>query len=160
MSKTQPQIVVVCTGNICRSPMAAKLLEHALAAEDAPLDQIEIVSAGVSALGGDAASRNSVKALKKVGLDIEDHRSQPFTYALMDRSDLILVMTDSHREMIQRSFPEDNTPILLFREKVAKGSKEVPDPFGGHLDLYVETRDSLADAIPSLLQYLRELYQT
>lgn len=139
--------------------MAAKLLEHALAAEDAPLNQIKVVSAGVSAPGGDAASLNSVKALKKVGLDIEDHRSQPFTYALMDQSDLILVMTESHRDIIQRAFPEDNTPILRFREKITHGSKEVPDPFGGPLDLYVETRDSLADAIPSLLQYLRELYQ-
>jgi len=159
MSESQPQIVVVCTGNICRSPMAAKLLEHALAAEDAPLNEIKVVSAGVSVLGGDAASGNSVKALKKVGLDIEDHRSQPFTYALMDQSDLILVMTDSHRQIIQHAFPEDKTPIMLFREKVAKGSKEVPDPYGGPLDYYVETRDSLADAIPSLLQHLRKLYK-
>ena len=159
MSESQPQIVVVCTGNICRSPMAAKLLEHALAAEDAPLNQIKVVSAGVSAFGGDPASANSVKALKKVGLDIEDHRSQSFTYALMDQSDLILVMTESHREIIQQAFPEDKTPIMRFREKIANGSKEVPDPYGGPLNLYVETRDSLADAIPSLLQYLREHYQ-
>ena len=63
-------IIVVCTANICRSPMAAALLQHALAAQPEPLRSFKIISAGVAARAGDHVSENSVIALKKVGLDI------------------------------------------------------------------------------------------
>ena len=64
----QPGIIVaVCTANICRSPMAAALLQHALAARPEPLRSLRVVSAGVAARSGDLVSENSVLALRKVG---------------------------------------------------------------------------------------------
>ena len=59
--------------------MAERLLKHALAAENGPLSEFEVISAGVSAFPGDQASRNAVKAMKKVGLDLSDHRSRPLS---------------------------------------------------------------------------------
>lgn len=149
-------ITVVCTGNICRSPMAERLLAHAFAAGDGPLRSLKVRSAGLSAASGDPASSNSIKALKAVSLNLEDHRSQPFSPSIAQSSDLILTMTSAHREAISLNFPDLGIPVHRFREWVPSGSREVPDPFGGPLDLYLETRDSLVEAIPSILTFLRK----
>jgi protein-tyrosine-phosphatase len=149
-------ITVVCTGNVCRSPMGERLLQHALKAEDGPLADYKVVSAGVSAFPGDPPSRNSVKALKKVGLDLTDHRSRPLSGQLIEISDLILTMTSGHADIIRMRHPDLAAGVYRFREWIAKGSKEVPDPFGGPLDIYLETRDSLAEAIPSILDFLKQ----
>jgi protein-tyrosine-phosphatase len=148
-------ITVICTGNICRSPMAERLLQHALIAEEAPLNTYKVNSAGVSAYVGDPASHNSVKALEEVGLDLSDHRSRPLTDQLIDISDLILTMTSGHLEIIRMGNPDLATPVYRFREWIPTGSKEVRDPFGGQLEIYLETRDHIAEAIPSILNYLK-----
>lgn len=153
-------ITIVCTGNVCRSPMAERLLAHALQAEDEPLRSISVQSAGVSAFAGDPPSRNACKALQSVKLNLEDHRSRPFSDQLADTSDLILTMTSGHIEAIRRHYPGLTTPLFRFREWVGNGNPEVPDPFGGPLDLYVETRDVLAEAIPSIINYLKSQYKS
>lgn len=149
-------ITVVCTGNVCRSPMAASLLQHALDAEDEPLRSITVHSAGVSAFAGDPASRNACKALQPVKLDISSHRSRPLSDQLADASDLILTMTSAHIEAIRQQHPGLEAPVYRFCEWMESGQKEVPDPFGGPLDVYIETRDHLAEAIPSIIQFLKE----
>lgn len=156
MSET-PQIIVVCTGNTCRSPMGARLLAHALAAEDGPLKEVNVTSAGVSAYTGDAPARHSVKALKKVGLDLSDHRSRRLSGEMVDQALAIIVMTEAHREQIRSLFPGLTTPVLLFREHMGNNvDPQVPDPFGEELGAYEETRDALAEAVPSLVAFLRE----
>lgn len=151
-------ITVVCTGNTCRSPMAERLLSHALGAPDSGLEGFSVMSAGVSAFSGDAASGNAVRALKKVGLDLSDHRSRPLTSQLLEISDLVLTMTNAHKDIILSTNPELELPIHRFREWVTAGSKEVPDPFGGPLDVYVETRDSLAEAVPSIIAFIKKTF--
>jgi len=157
MSKVPHLVTVVCTGNICRSPMGERLLAHALAAEESPLKDLEVVSSGVAAYPGDDASPNSVKALAKVGLDLNDHRSRRLDYRMMDESVLVLVMTEGHRQIIQELYPESDAPVLLFRELIpGTDTPEVPDPYGASLPDYIETRDALMEAIPSIVGYLRE----
>ena len=152
-----PLVTVLCTGNICRSPMGERLLAHALAAEDGPLQGVRVVSAGVSAYPGDPASPNSVKALAKVGLDLNDHRSRRFDHRLLDESTLVLVMTEGHRAFIREIYGETDTPVLLFRELMPDTAQpEVPDPFGASLPDYLETRDAIMEAIPSIVTWLRE----
>ncbi|MCC5840195.1 MAG: low molecular weight protein arginine phosphatase [Opitutales bacterium] len=151
------KVVVACTGNTCRSPMAAHLLRHALAAEEEPLNTLEVVSAGVSAFAGDPPSENAVRALGKVGLDLSPHRSRRFAPELAEGAGVIFVMTEAHRQIIRERFPDIKAPLLLFRELMGgHNAPEVPDPFGGTLTDYIDTRDSLAEAIPSVLRWLRE----
>jgi protein-tyrosine phosphatase len=153
-----PEIVVVCTANVCRSPMAAALLQHALAAEAAPLAGLKISSAGVVARRGDPVSANSVAALRKVGLDISAHRSQPLTQEMMDRAFAVLCMTESHREMIRLQTDHPPSRLHLFREFMSGGvEREIGDPFGGPLSLYEAVRDEMVESIPSLLRHLRGL---
>ncbi|MBS0632236.1 MAG: low molecular weight protein arginine phosphatase [Verrucomicrobia bacterium] len=151
-------IVVVCTANICRSPMAAGLLKHALAAEPEPLRSLKVVSAGVAARGGETVSENSVIALKKVGIDIAAHISQPLTQAMLDEALVVLCMTESHRAMIRLQAEPPPKNLFLFREFMPqRGYKEIADPFGGPIKLYEASRDEMVEAIPSLLAELRVL---
>jgi protein-tyrosine-phosphatase len=139
--------------------MAERLLQHALAAEDEPLNQIQVISAGVSAFPGDPASRNAITVLEAVNLDLSDHRSRPLSDQVMDISDLILTMTQGHTDIIQHQHPDSEMPIFRFREWIDNGPKEVPDPFCGSLELYKDTRDSLAEAIPSIIQFLKDQFK-
>lgn len=148
-------IVAVCTANICRSPMAEALLQHALKAQPAPLCDWRVVSAGVAASQGDSVSANSVAALKKVGLNLSGHRSQPLTPELADRADLILVMTESHRDMINLLFDPAPENVFLLREFMPPGaSREIVDPYGSSLPAYEACRDEIVEAIPSIIAHL------
>lgn len=152
------RITIVCTGNVCRSPMAEHLLRHALAAEPEPQRSIVVESAGTAASAGLPATDHAVRALAKVGLALGSHRSKPLSRDLLDASDLILVMTEAHRAAVRRLAPELRAPVLLFREPMGGAQQEVPDPYGGGLEFYLETRDALAEAIPAILQYLRHTH--
>src|SRR4051812_448133 len=157
MAKTGT-IVTVCTANICRSPMAEALLCHALRAQPEPLKSWKITSAGVAARAGDHVSENSVTALKKVGIDIRDHTSRPLTRQLIDEATIILCMTESHRAMIQFNFDPVPRHVYLFREFMPRATdKEIGDPYGGPLVEYEACRDEMVEAIPSLVEFLKEL---
>ena len=93
--------------------------------------------------------------MQRVKIDLADHRSRPLTDQVLEISDLILTMTSSHMEIIRLQNPGPATPGYRFREWMPPGSQEVPDPFGGSLQTYVDTRDALAEAIPSVLEFLK-----
>src|ERR1041385_104914 len=151
-------IVTVCTANICRSPMAAALLQHALAAQPEPLRSLKVISAGVAARTGEPVSENSVIALKKVGIDIAHHHSQPLTQRLLDEAFAVVCMTESHRATIQVQADPVPKNLFLLREFLpGDGDKEIGDPFGGPLKLYEGARDEMVEAIPSFVEHLKTL---
>lgn len=151
-------IVTVCTANICRSPMAAALLQHALAAQPEPLRSLRVISAGVAARNGEIVSENSVHALRKVGIDIANHRSRALTQGLLDDALAVLCMTESHRAMIQVQADPVPPHIFLFRQfMTGEVEKEIGDPFGGPLRLYEAARDEMVESIPSLVAHLKTL---
>ncbi len=138
--------------------MAAALLQHALAAQPEPLRSLRVISAGVAARGGEAVSENSVQALRKVGLDISGHRSQPLTQEMLDEALAVICMTDSHQAMIEVQAEPVPENLFLFRQFLpGPGDKEIGDPFGGPLRLYESVRDEMVESIPSLVAHLRTL---
>jgi protein arginine phosphatase len=148
----------VCTANICRSPMAERLLIHALNAQEKPWNSFQVISSGTFALAGNKASPNAIKALEKVGLDLSDHRSQPITKEIIKKSILTLCMTGSHRRSIKQLYPYVKSPVLLIRELMPQpqADPEVLDPFSQNLDAYEACRDSIVEAIPFIIRYLKK----
>jgi protein-tyrosine-phosphatase len=151
-------VLVICTANICRSPMAAGLLRHALAAQPEPLKSLEIISAGVSARPGDRVTEHSVTILKKVGIDISRHVSQPVTQELLDGAVAVFAMTESHRVMIQATAQPVPRHLYLFREFIpGRVDREIPDPYGGPLSAYETARDEMVEALPSVVEFLKSV---
>ncbi len=138
--------------------MAQKLLEHALRKEPPPLGSLEIRSAGVAAYPGDRASENAVRALKKVGISLDDHRSQPVTGALLAESLAVFCMTENHRQLLNAQFSSLPDHLHLMREFLPESAEqEIPDPFGANLEAYEACRDSMVEAIPSIVKFLKTL---
>ncbi len=138
--------------------MAAALLQHALAAEPEPLRSLVVTSAGVAARTGERASEYSVVALKKVGIELGNHRSQPLTQQMLDEALAVICMTESHRAMIQVQADPVPENLFLFREFLPGDvEKEIGDPYGGPLKVYETARDEMVEAIPSLVAHLRTL---
>jgi protein-tyrosine-phosphatase len=136
--------------------MGAGLLQHALAAQPEPLNSVRVISAGVSARTGERVSENSVIALRKAGIDISRHVSRPLSDELLTAAAVVLVMTESHRAMIEAQARNPVRHIHLFREFMPENAdREICDPFGGPLKAYETARDEMVEAIPSLVEFLK-----
>ena len=93
-------ILIVCTGNICRSPMAQGFLRQLLA--ERGLNGISITSAGTSAWADGEATEEAVEALRERGIDISDHRARRLRRSMVESADLVIGMTGEHREAAAR----------------------------------------------------------
>jgi protein-tyrosine-phosphatase len=151
-------ILIVCTGNICRSPMGQGLLAHALSAQPEPLRSLKVISAGVAAHTGEAISENSVIALKKVGIDIGGLRSQGLTQEMLNGALAVFGMTESHRSIIRMRARPAPAHLYLFREFLPPpAAHEIGDPYGGPLKLYESCRDEMVEAVPGIVAFLKKL---
>jgi protein-tyrosine phosphatase len=140
--------------------MAEKLLQHALAAESAPLNQLSVESAGVAAGYGEPASSNSVSALKKVNIDLTQHKSQPLTQDLIDRAFMIIGMTDSHLHILRQYYDDLPERLHLYREFMDPSEGlQIPDPYGQDFDAYQACLDSMIEATPSLVTHIKQAYK-
>ena len=146
------RILFVCTGNTCRSPMAAALLRHRLG--DPP--DVEVLSAGISAPAGSPASANAVAVMAENGISLENHRATQVDAELLGRADLVVALASSHQSVIARVTPEHAGKVRLLTSFVTGGGRDVADPFGGSLDAYRHTRDQIDGAITDLILHLRD----
>lgn len=140
-------VLFICTGNTCRSPMAEGILKSL--AEKNNLN-LEIKSAGVYAYDGESASKNAVSALKGLSIDISNHKSQNISKELVEEADLILTMSKSHRETLLLSYPLVKEKVFLLNEYASKEDKDIVDPFGKDLYHYELTRDEILKALNNI----------
>src|SRR6266853_895515 len=130
------QVLFVCTGNICRSPLAASLLERAL--KERALE-VTVASAGTGAWDGAPASEGAYLVGLERGLDLSGHRARLLTRELVDGADLILTMARHHRARVDELGGEGHVFVLGEYAGREGDEAEVSDPFGGDLDVYRDT---------------------
>lgn len=141
------RFLVVCTGNICRSPMGEAVLRDRLA----PGGDFLVGSAGIGALVGYPADDHAITAMQERGLDITDHRAQQLTLALAREYDLLLVMDDGHKEWIEQNHPVLRGRLYRFGHWL---DAEVMDPIGQPLEAFQEARDLIEQAADAWAQRL------
>ena len=143
-------VLFVCTGNICRSPMAQGLFADLVRGRR----DIEVTSAGIGAVGGQPPSPHSVEVMAELGIDIRNIRSKPLMAELVRKADFIFVMTYGHLDSMLLLFPSAAEKTFLLREfetDLPVMEREVSDPIGQSREIYRECRDQIRAALPRLL---------
>lgn len=128
-------IIFVCTGNTCRSPMAEGYLKSK------NLDDVTVISRGFSA--GEPANPKSISVMNEVEIDISNHVSNCITANDIKYADAIICMTESHKQLLMASGCDKNNIYVL--------SGGIPDPFGCDIDTYRKCRNSIFAGIDKLI---------
>lgn len=150
-------ILIVCTANICRSPLVEAMLRHDL--HEQGYTDWTLSSAGTWAQQARPAARYSQRLAKRIGLDLKGHIAQEITAELVANSDLVIVMTDSHKEPLQIEFSEHQHKVFKLSEMVGR-KYDVVDPYGGpdegYESMFVEVTDLITRGLPRIIELAQE----
>ncbi len=149
-----PYILIVCTANVCRSPVAEAVLRDRL--KKIGTDDWELGSAGTWAYPGQSAAEFSIQLMAEQGLDIEDHASQIISGKLLSNSDLVLCMELGHVEALRAEFPDERAKIYLITE-MSDRHYSVVDPYGGPLNSYEDMVEEVTMLIEEGMDRIVEL---
>lgn len=143
------RIIFVCSGNICRSPMAAGLAKEKFTHRDI---KAAVISCGTLKLNGHRAARFAIEAMKEVGIDISEHRSQGINTAMLRVADDIVVMSPEHEAFVLGSDPQLRPKIVRMWEHSARELKEIADPVSKSLDHFRICRDLLDECLDTWIE--------
>lgn len=149
------KILVVCTGNSCRSPMAEGFLKKYLG----PEGDFEIISVGTSVeTGGFRPTPEAIEVMKEAGIDISTYVNKPFLEILAKVADLILVMAGIHKEFILEKLPEVKDKLYLFKEFAggADSDRDITDPIGQTIAVYRSVREEIKKASLEIVRRIKE----
>lgn len=127
------RILLVCTGNTCRSPLAEVLLRRAL--EEEQVEGVTVESAGTGAFGGEPASEGSYLVALENGLDLAAHRARVATRGMVAEADLVLAMARAHLRKLDL-LGAGTKARLIGEYAQVPGAHEVADPVGGPIEGY------------------------
>lgn len=149
-------VVFVCTGNTCRSPMAQVLLQNMLAEHGG---RFQVLSAGTAADNGDAAAPSAIEVMHRAGLHLHEHRSTRLSYRLVEQADVLLTMTDAHKQYIVQYYPEAKFKTFTLKQ-YAGGAGDVRDPFGADVAAYEDTASELQHLLKIVADNLLQTYKS
>src|SRR5438128_2837292 len=148
-------ILFVCTGNVCRSPMAEGILRQALQGRS----DYRVLSAGLGAIEGQPPSPYAVQAVRELGIDISSQRSRALTPDMVQQADYIFGMTHSHIDTVNLLYPQAAEKTFLLREfdeTLDFFEKDISDPIGGSYEVYLNCRDQIEQGIVTLLRFIKQ----
>jgi len=151
-------ILFVCTGNTCRSSMAEGIFKYLL--EKSNIEDISVSSAGISVFEGEASNKKAIDALIKKGIDIRDHKARQLTKNIVEESDLILTMTESHKAMILNAVAGCSDRVYTLKEfaciingENAKGRNlDIADPFGLDYNSYERSAEEIKEQLNKIIK--------
>ena len=151
-------ILLVCTGNSCRSVMAAGLLKKMLEGKD----DYKIMTAGTAAIKGMRPTAEAIQVMSEQGIDVSNHRGSPLSNEMIHEADLILVMEQTHKENILSRLPntQDKVHLLIefgrqqLEDKLVK--PDIPDPIGRPLEFYRKVFNIIKESIAQTVEKLEE----
>ncbi|GAE31296.1 low molecular weight protein arginine phosphatase [Halalkalibacter hemicellulosilyticus] len=145
------RVLFICTGNTCRSPMAEALLRDKMG------EAIEVKSAGLHASTMSALSEGTRTVLEEKGIFVA-HSVQELTEDLIDWADLLLTMTESHKQSIQVFFPEVKEKLFTLKEFAydQEEDSDIADPFGGSLEQYRTVAEEIEGCLEPLIEKLNK----
>ncbi len=141
-------ILCVCTGNVCRSPMLEALLRREF--EQQGLTDFHVSSAGTMTDNGMIPTEQSVTAMNEIGLDISGHTSRQITREIVENTDVFVALTTEHG--VALAFYHGADP-----EKIVVPGGGIDDPFGSPLPIYRQCRDLLLETLPQLVEDIKAL---
>jgi glycine hydroxymethyltransferase len=148
-------VLFVCTGNVCRSPMAEGIFRRSVQGRG----DYRVFSAGLGAMEGQPPSAYAVQAVKELGIDISNQRSRMLSPELVQHADYIFGMTHSHIDTVMMLYPlaaEKTFLLREFDETLDHFEKDISDPIGGSYETYLNCRDQIEQGIASLLRFMEQ----
>ena len=147
----RPTLLFVCTGNTCRSPMAAGFCLSEFESHQREGLHTRVLSAGTAALDGERADPMAVEAMREVNIDISTHRTRGLSPSLLDTADWIFTMTSTHKESILSFMPSCTERLQL----LSKRHEEIPDPISHSLEGYRHVRDKIAICLRDVVRLVQ-----
>ncbi|MBA7543089.1 Protein-arginine-phosphatase [subsurface metagenome] len=154
-------VLFVCTGNTCRSAMAEGIFKKMLKERAENNTRLNIISAGISALPGMSPTSEAILVMFEQGIDISQHHTQALQEELIKKADLILVMTNKHKEYIHKEFPFAQNKTSLLKKLTLNNKSEsnqnnernyeIIDPIGRKIDFYRIVAKELKENLEKIL---------